>query len=420
VSAPSTSLPAIELDGVGKRYRLAERSLVQALRPSRRRAVRHLWAVRDLDLRVEPGETVGLLGHNGAGKSTLLRMMAGVSEPTTGRVTVRGRVAPLISVGVGFHQELTGRENVYVNGMLLGLTRAEVEARFDEIVDFAELRDRIDTPVKFYSSGMFMRLGFSVAVHVDPDVLLVDEVLAVGDVAFQLKCFDRMRELSARGTTIVLVSHSMHAIGLLCPRALLVQGGRLVFDGPSEQAIEEHHRLLALGMAAADGAEPADPVAVEAEVRRGEQPVARAEQDDELRVVGRVRFDAAVDDPRLVFRVVSEDGQLAYQYDAPMGHRHRSYRAGDVAAAEVRFRPALGAGGTFRLHLLVTDPEGRRVLGRNRDPLLLYVPPRYGVQGFADLEAAVSLDGYDFPHRPLTLGPGQPTGADAFTGAGER
>src|SRR5690606_37347034 len=205
--------PAIELAGVGKRYRLAERSLVQALRPSRRRTVRQLWAVQGLDLQVEPGETVGLLGHNGAGKSTLLRMMAGVSEPTEGRVTVRGRVAPLISVGVGFHQELTGRENVYVNGMLLGLTRAEVEARFDEIVDFAELRDRIDTPVKFYSSGMFMRLGFSVAVHVDPDVLLVDEVLAVGDVAFQLKCFDRMRELSARGTTTVLVSHSMHALG---------------------------------------------------------------------------------------------------------------------------------------------------------------------------------------------------------------
>src|SRR5690606_15089544 len=138
-------------------------------------------------------------------------------------------------------------------------------------VDFAELRDRIDTPVKFYSSGMFMRLGFSVAVHVDPEVLLVDEVLAVGDVSFQLKCFDRMRELSARGTTIVLVSHSMHAIGLLCPRALLVQGGQLVFDGPSEQAIEEHHRLLAAGAAGVAGAEAvAEPATVDAELLRGD------------------------------------------------------------------------------------------------------------------------------------------------------
>ncbi|MDZ7734094.1 MAG: ABC transporter ATP-binding protein [Acidimicrobiia bacterium] len=232
MAADSTTEPAVDLTGVGKRYRLAERSLVQAMRPSKRRAVRDLWAVRDLDLRIEPGETVGLLGRNGAGKSTLLRMMAGVSEPTEGRVVVRGRIAPLISVGVGFHQELTGRENVYVNGMLLGLSRAQVEERFDEIVAFAELTERIDTPVKFYSSGMFMRLGFSVAIHVNPEVLLVDEVLAVGDVAFQLKCFDRMRELSAGGTTIVLVSALDARHPAPVPRACCSAGAAGLYDGP--------------------------------------------------------------------------------------------------------------------------------------------------------------------------------------------
>lgn len=399
--------PAIELTGVGKRYRLAERSLVQALRPSRRRAARDLWATSDVDLRIQPGETVGLLGRNGAGKSTLLRMLAGVSEPTTGLVTVRGRVAPLISVGVGFHQELTGRENVYVNGMLLGLTKAEVDERFDDIVAFAELGGRIDTPVKFYSSGMFMRLGFSVAIHVDPEVLLIDEVLAVGDVAFQLKCFDRMRELSAGGTTIVLVSHSMHAIQLLCPRALLFQAGRLVFDGDAETAIEQHHRLLATdgepdAQALGDQVTTGE-VEVEADLVDASRSVAHATQDAELTLVAKLRFRTAQPSPHLVFRVLSEDGQTAYQYQSPVGTDHRSYEAGDEARAEVAFRPSLGGGGSFRVQLIVTDRDGRRTLGRTDPAPLLYVPPRFGVMGLADLGAEVSLDGVPFTHRPLTL-----------------
>ena len=402
-----TAPPAIELAGVGKRYRLAERSLVQALRPSRRRAARDLWATRDVDLRIQPGETVGLLGRNGAGKSTLLRMLAGVSEPTCGTVTVRGRVAPLISVGVGFHQELTGRENVFVNGMLLGLTKAEVEARFDDIVAFAELGDRIDNQVKFYSSGMFMRLGFSVAIHVDPEVLLIDEVLAVGDVAFQLKCFDRMRELSARGTTIVLVSHSMHAIQLLCPRALLFQGGRLVFDGDSETAIEQHHRLLSEdgepdAQALADQVTTGD-VEVEADLVDAHGSTAHSTQDTDLRLVARLRFRTRQESPHLVFRVISEDGQVAYQYQSPVGTDHRAVEAGEEATAEVAFRPAFGGGGTFRVQLIVTDRDGRRTLGRAERPPLLYVPPRFGVMGLADVEARVSFDGVEFAHRPLTL-----------------
>ncbi|HEY2429746.1 MAG TPA: ABC transporter ATP-binding protein, partial [Acidimicrobiales bacterium] len=191
---------AIEMHGVGKRYwQLNEQAmLLRSLMPFRRPTKTERWAVHDVTTSIDVGETVGVLGRNGAGKTSLLRLLAGVSRPTTGRIRLVGRVAPLISVGVGFHQEMSGRENVYVNAMLLGMTRAEVARRFDEIVEFAELADFIDTPVKFYSSGMYMRLGFSVAAHVDPDVLLIDEVLAVGDLAFQLKCFEHVRSLQER------------------------------------------------------------------------------------------------------------------------------------------------------------------------------------------------------------------------------
>jgi ABC-2 type transport system ATP-binding protein len=249
--------PAIELRGLGKRYwKIQERSLLRALVPFGPPNRSELWALRNLDLRVDPGETVGIIGRNGAGKSTLLRLLAGVTRPSAGSLTIRGRIAPLLSVGVGFHQEMTGRENVYVNGMLLGLTKAEIATRFDDIVDFADLADFIDTPVKFYSSGMFMRLGFSVAVHVNPDVLLVDEVLAVGDVGFQLRCFDHMRALQRSGTTIVFVSHSMPAIHLLCPRAISLHQGRLVYDGQTEGAIARYHEVLATGDETDDRAAP--------------------------------------------------------------------------------------------------------------------------------------------------------------------
>ena len=188
---------AIGLSGVGKRYWQLrdEAMLIKSLLPGHRAEKVEHWALKDISIEVKQGETLGILGRNGAGKTTLLRLLAGVSRPTEGRVRIAGRIAPLIGVGVGFHQEMSGRENIYVNGMLLGLSRREIDGRMEQIMDFAELEGFIDTPVKFYSSGMFMRLGFSVAAHVDPEVLLVDEVLAVGDLAFQLKCFERMRAL---------------------------------------------------------------------------------------------------------------------------------------------------------------------------------------------------------------------------------
>ncbi|HJR24917.1 MAG TPA: ABC transporter ATP-binding protein [Acidimicrobiales bacterium] len=386
--------PAIELDGAGKRYeRLTEQPLLlRSLLPFSRPTRTDTWALREVTASIAPGETVGVLGRNGAGKTTMLRLLAGVTRPSAGSVTVRGRVAPLISVGVGFHPEMTGRENVQVNGMLLGLSREEVNERFDDVVAFAELGEVIDTPVKFYSSGMFMRLGFSVAVHVDPQVLLVDEVLAVGDIAFQLKCFERMRALQAGGTTIVLVSHSMHAIRLLCPRVLLLREGHLDLDGDSEAAIARHHDLLGREGAGGQGAHLGQVELLERGIEGKAGPVTSTDAHAPLRYAARLRFLADVDSPHLYFNVVAEDGTPVYEMKSAIGKAGRSYRAGDEAKVEVRFRAHLG-GGTYRLQLTITDRTGRVALLRDPVGALLYVPPPLGTAGVTDLAAQIRLDG---------------------------
>ncbi len=205
------------------------------------------WALRDIDLTIQPGETVGLLGHNGSGKSTLLKCIAGIYEPTEGEVVTRGRIAALLELGAGFHPELTGRENVYMNGAILGLTKRDIDARFDEIVGFAGLEPFIDNQVKHYSSGMYVRLGFSVAVTVEPDILLVDEVLAVGDESFQRKCLDRVRQFQREGRTIIVVTHGPDLIRQIGDWAAVLDHGRLVATAPPGEAIREFRDYLLLG-----------------------------------------------------------------------------------------------------------------------------------------------------------------------------
>ncbi len=410
--------PVIELDGICKRYwQIKERSLLRALIPLGGPNRTELWALRDADLRVDKGETVGVIGHNGAGKSTLLRLLSGVTRPTAGTLVVKGRIAPLLSVGVGFHLEMTGRQNVYVNGMLLGLTRAEIRERFGQIVEFSGLSDFIDTPVKFYSTGMFMRLGFSVAVQVDPDVLIVDEVLAVGDMAFQLRCLDRMRELQRAGTTIVFVSHHMHAIHLLCPRTVVLDHGRVDFDGPTEPAIARFHKLLSNP----DGTGSVAPVQVVGRELLLEDgtPVVDVEQTQLLTYVVRVRFGAPVDGPGVNFRVVSEDGRLAYARQTVLGEQWRHYSAGSEAEVRIRFRPRLGGGGTFHLSVDITD-HLTTILTTDLDGPSFYVPPLYGVEGPADLEGAITVDGTsrtDYTWDRLVTGPATvPPAAEESTG----
>jgi lipopolysaccharide transport system ATP-binding protein len=196
-----------------------------------------LWALKDLNFEVQQGEVVGLIGHNGAGKSTLLKVLSRITVPTIGKTEVYGRIGSLLEVGTGFHPDLTGRENVYLNGTILGIKRAQIARQFDQIVEFSGIEKFIDTPVKFYSSGMYLRLAFSVAVHLDTEVLVMDEVLAVGDVSFQLKCLDKMQELRNQGRTLLFVSHSMAAVTRLCERAILLEQGRIMADGPAHQIV---------------------------------------------------------------------------------------------------------------------------------------------------------------------------------------
>jgi lipopolysaccharide transport system ATP-binding protein len=237
----------LKFDHVSKRYLIrseasedgARHSLMKRLRSGWRPST-EFWAVRNASFEVERGEAVGIIGHNGAGKSTILKLLTNITTPSEGQITINGRVAALIEIGSGFHPELTGRENVYLSGSLLGMRRSEIRRKLDSIIDFAEVREFIDTPVKRYSSGMYVRLGFSIAAHLEPDILLLDEVLAVGDAAFQAKCLDRVRELREAGTTIIFISHDLNAVERLCDRVLLLQRGEIIANSVPLEVIEQY------------------------------------------------------------------------------------------------------------------------------------------------------------------------------------
>lgn len=241
-------MSAVSIDGVSKRFGLRDEPAwtlkERALRLGRRPPIRDFWALERVSLEVPEGQTLGLIGHNGSGKSTLLKCIGGILQPTVGSITTKGRLASLLELGAGFHGDLTGRENVFLNGSILGLSRRTIEARFDEIVAFSELERFIDNPVKTYSSGMFVRLGFAVAVNVDPDILLVDEVLAVGDEAFQDKCLARVREFQREGRTIIFVTHGVESVRQICDRAAVLNAGRLIAVGDPDECIRRYRDSL--------------------------------------------------------------------------------------------------------------------------------------------------------------------------------
>lgn len=237
---------AVLVEGLSKRYRIGavhkdyatlRDRLAGLVRRGQRAETREIWALNDINLEVPRGEALGLIGHNGAGKSTLLKILSRITEPTRGRAILHGRVASLLEVGTGFHPELTGRENIFLNGAILGMTRAEIRRNFDAIVAFSEVEKFLDTPVKHYSSGMYVRLAFAVAAHLTPEILLVDEVLAVGDIEFQRRCLGRMDEVARSGRTVVFVSHNLDSIERLCTRAVLLRDGGIAKSGPSHEVI---------------------------------------------------------------------------------------------------------------------------------------------------------------------------------------
>jgi len=262
----------IEISGISKRYELGQSAqFYDSFREALTRALRSpwansrngsgsnhngnhggntFWALKDVSFNVQKGETVGIIGSNGAGKSTLLKIISRITDPTEGHVKVRGRMASLLEVGTGFHPELTGRENIYLNGAILGMRKAEIDAKFEEISNFAGIGKFLDTPVKRYSSGMYVRLAFSIAAHLDPEILVVDEVLAVGDAAFQKKCLGKMAEACSRAKTVFFVSHNLAAVENLCTRGVVLQHGKLVFNGGAREAIDFYlHNLCGEGSA---------------------------------------------------------------------------------------------------------------------------------------------------------------------------
>src|SRR4051794_36764744 len=244
----------IVAQGVGKMYRLGEPTAYRVLRervtellaaPFRRRAAAGtgdeiLWALKDVGFTINESEVVGLIGRNGAGKSTLLKILSRITEPTEGRIDLYGKASSLLEVGIGFHPELSGRENIYLNGAILGMSRQEIRGKFDEIVEFAEIARFLETPVKRYSSGMYVRLAFAVAAHLEPDILIVDEVLAVGDAAFQRKCLGKMRDMRSQGRTVILVSHTMPTISSLCQKVIWLDAGRVKMIGETAKVVSAY------------------------------------------------------------------------------------------------------------------------------------------------------------------------------------
>jgi lipopolysaccharide transport system ATP-binding protein len=323
-----------------ERPRSFQELFLNLLRLKRNHAREKFWVLQDVSFAIQPGEMVGIVGDNGAGKSTLLKLISRIIEPSAGKIMVDGRVSALLELGAGFHPDLTGRENIYLNGSILGFSRSEMDKIFDDIVDFSELERFIDMPVKHYSSGMYMRLGFSIAIHVHPDILLVDEVLAVGDQSFQLRCLDRINELKRRGITIVLVTHDLDAVRQMCTRAIWLEDGHVRADGAVRYVLEQYEeQVLTSDGQSLQKAEMA---------RRGGEPgAAPAQPEHRVLIPGRHRTstggDAApsagpIQDGESSWRWGSREAEIVrVEFLDSQGREHRSFRTGEPFIARIHF-----------------------------------------------------------------------------------
>jgi ABC-type polysaccharide/polyol phosphate transport system ATPase subunit len=390
---------SIQIERVARRFRVYPqpvRTLKEVLVARGRSRGTDVWALRDVSVSVEPGEAVGLIGRNGSGKTTLLRLVAGIMKPTSGHVEVDGRVGSLLELGAGFHPEFTGRENVYLNGAILGLPRRAIDRHMDEIIGFAELERFIDVPVRTYSSGMYMRLGFAVAAHLDVDVLLLDEVFAVGDEEFQRKCFGKIFEFKQRGGTIVFVSHDASAVGRLCGRCLLLRDGQVAFDGPTREAITHYHRQLA------EDRHPDEAGLTEygsGEVRitnvrllgPGEEERRQFQAGEEVSIRLTVSSARDVQAPRLSWELRDEAGLVlaaGSEDTAKLGWRD--------GGSDQRFRFDIAslplADGRFRVRFELADSGGEKLYHWLDDAVRFVVYPSGGGLGIVDLDGRWSAD----------------------------
>jgi lipopolysaccharide transport system ATP-binding protein len=361
------STPAIRTVGLSKLYRLGRQSardqtlrelIMEQLRvpwrwlreTGRERTDRNtIWALRDVSLEIAPGEAVGIIGRNGAGKSTLLKILSRITFPTAGYAELRGRVGSLLEVGTGFHNELTGRENIYLNGAILGMKRGEIARQFDAIVAFAEVATFLDTPVKHYSTGMYLRLAFSVAAHLDTEILLVDEVLAVGDAAFQKKCLGKMGDVAAAGRTVLFISHNMSAVAGLCQRAVWIDAGSVAAEGGVEEVTQKYLDSIAKG--SFQFVSRSHEFAVEAlTLRNGVgEPTTRLTAGDDLLVEMTYRADRRIERPAVTLVVQGLHGPCFSANMLLDGHRPAALYGKGTIACRFRSIPLLPQGYTVRL-----------------------------------------------------------------------
>lgn len=353
------------------RYRTLRESLVsvpEALMRRVRRGVEReqndeFWALRDVDFAIEPGEVVGIIGRNGAGKSTFLKVLSRITKPTVGRVELHGRVGSLLEVGTGFHPELTGRENIYLNGSILGMRRREIDRKFDEIVDFAVIEPFLDTPVKRYSSGMYVRLAFAVAAHLEPEIMLVDEVLAVGDLHFQRKCLDKMDDVARGGRTVLLVSHNMAAIESLCSRVMVIDGGRVIHDGDPSQAIRayieltRHLAVLPIGdRTDRIGGAWARVVRIEAQDPVDGSAVVTRPMGEGVRLVLDIRVERRLPEVCVGLIFETHNGQRVFAVRSSVAERHHILSPGRTTVScdipELPLTP-----GRYSVHIVVRDEQ---------------------------------------------------------------
>jgi lipopolysaccharide transport system ATP-binding protein len=402
----TTSQPCIDVRNVTKRYRIGTgiMSLADVFR-LRKPQYEYHWAVKNVSLQLKPGESLGIIGPNGAGKTTMLKLLSRVTRPTTGEIVLNGRFSALIELGAGFHPDLTGRENVYLNGTILGMTYAEIDERFDDIIDFAGIHHYIDTPVKRYSSGMYARLGFAIAAHVDPDILLVDEVLAVGDHAFQMKCYARMDELRKRGTSLIFVSHNMEAVRRVCDRGMVMYQGEPIFEGTSAEAVvaysdavrraarENHSKKVPV-----EGGLSQRVMTFGAEIEKvtllneKRQPAAVLQSGTTATIAVDVLFNEDVAHPIFSLFVRTPNGLPIYttttkwqQMETP------TFQAGERCTVSFDINVPL-LDGSYELGVDVTAPDLSSYFDRLERALTFQVTGREYLRGLVDLEAIIEIE----------------------------
>lgn len=401
--------PSISFNNVTKKYRIGRnlmnvRDMVRSIGKKPQPKDYH-WAVNDVSFELKPGESMGIIGPNGAGKTTILKLLSQVTYPTSGSININGRFSALIELGAGFHPDLTGRENIFLNGTILGLKNAEIKKKFDAIVDFAGIGPFLDTPVKRYSSGMYARLGFSVAAHIEPEVFLVDEVLAVGDYAFQMKCYNRMDELRAQGTSLIFVSHNMEVVRRVCDRGMVMYRGNNIFQGTSSEAVVAYSD--AVRNAARENPQAVSKnedgltqrvMTFDAEIEdvslldESGQPTTILHAGSSATIAVDVVFNKDVQEPIFAFELRTTDGRVIYDNTTKwMGIKTPSFSAGQRCRVEYKIDDLYLLEGSYELGTDIASHDLSHYYDRMERATGFFVKNGSKAEGLVDLKAGVNI-----------------------------